>query len=230
MSLYSLLFFFSDYSDGGVDAKLYIAPIPRTTTEENIPSLFEEHGSVVEVVLPWNKWFGQQDTRCAFFKFAHRDMELEAIKALNIIFTMRASIQLWRFHGEGCFVAQAVTHAAKQELAAPHITEQPLFSSKALTSTVEALLIKLVMLLLHLQYLPVPKCLMLKSHAMPDLLLYPNAGFLDSSKTPRIPFEVDLFPIGGGTLASHLATFQILGQLRNSELQNPSLNEFLKCL
>ncbi|KAJ6329007.1 hypothetical protein OIU77_010643 [Salix suchowensis] len=25
-----------EYSDGGVDAKLYIAPIPRTTTEENL--------------------------------------------------------------------------------------------------------------------------------------------------------------------------------------------------
>lgn len=36
MNLYILLFFFSDYSDGGVDAKLYIEPIPRTTTEENV--------------------------------------------------------------------------------------------------------------------------------------------------------------------------------------------------
>ncbi|CAK7348462.1 unnamed protein product [Dovyalis caffra] len=49
-----------DYSDGGIMAKLYIAPIPRTTTEENIRSLFEEHGSVVEVVFPWDKRTGQQ--------------------------------------------------------------------------------------------------------------------------------------------------------------------------
>ncbi|KAF9688181.1 hypothetical protein SADUNF_Sadunf02G0170400 [Salix dunnii] len=53
----------SDYGDGGVHAKLYIAPIPRTTTEENIRSLFEEHGSIVEVVLPRDKRTGQQQVR-----------------------------------------------------------------------------------------------------------------------------------------------------------------------
>ncbi|KAL9360289.1 hypothetical protein Peur_048412 [Populus x canadensis] len=265
----------SDYGDGGVNAKLYIAPIPRTTTEENIRSLFEEHGSVVEVVLPRDKRTGQQQAYCfvkyatfeeadrairalhnqhtipgevapfkvryadgererpvprcsmvggfvdklyvgsinklaskqeieeifspyghvedvyiardelkqsrgcAFVKFAHRDMALAAIKGLNGTLTMRGCDQplIVRFAdpkkpktGElrgsfafggpnfgpcsqqpmirpapGCFlpnasfsmqqtsttgVPQAVAHAAKQEFASPHITEQPLSSVK----------------------------------------------------------------------------------------------------
>lgn len=33
---FSSFFSSSDYGDGGVNAKLYIAPIPRTTTEENV--------------------------------------------------------------------------------------------------------------------------------------------------------------------------------------------------
>ncbi|KAJ6686731.1 RNA BINDING PROTEIN [Salix purpurea] len=72
----------SDYGDGGVNAKLYIAPIPRTTTEENIRSLFEEHGSIVEVVLPRDKRTGQQQAYC-FVKYATFEEADRAIRALH---------------------------------------------------------------------------------------------------------------------------------------------------
>ncbi|KAL3604408.1 hypothetical protein D5086_005267 [Populus alba] len=72
----------SDYGDGGVNAKLYVAPIPRTTTEENIRSLFEEHGSVVEVVLPRDKRTGQQQAYC-FVKYTTFEEADRAIRALH---------------------------------------------------------------------------------------------------------------------------------------------------
>ncbi|KAJ6675028.1 hypothetical protein OIU85_011226 [Salix viminalis] len=95
---------------------------------------------------------------------------------------------------EGCFVAQVVTHAAKQELVATLISQSNHFfpvkhsppqlsqssSREHLTQQEEALLIKLVVLLLHLQYLPVPKWWVQKSVigvGIPAQMVSPLRGF-----------------------------------------------------
>ncbi|KAH9730839.1 bruno 1 isoform b-related [Citrus sinensis] len=69
-------------NDSGIPAKLYVAPVPRTATEEDIRPLFEEHGNVIEVVLPKDKRTGQQQGYC-FVKFTIFEEAGNAIRALN---------------------------------------------------------------------------------------------------------------------------------------------------
>ncbi|KAL9430571.1 hypothetical protein AB3S75_025876 [Citrus x aurantiifolia] len=69
-------------NDSGIPAKLYVAPVPRTATEEDIRPLFEEHGNVIEVVLPKDKRTGQQQGYC-FVKFMIFEEAVNAIRALN---------------------------------------------------------------------------------------------------------------------------------------------------
>ncbi|KAF2309696.1 hypothetical protein GH714_004639 [Hevea brasiliensis] len=76
-----------DHNDDAVYAKLYVAPVPRTTTEEYIRPRFEEHGNVVEVIFPRDKWTGQQQGYC-FVKYATIEEADRAIKALNDQYTV----------------------------------------------------------------------------------------------------------------------------------------------
>ncbi|KAJ4727841.1 flowering time control protein FCA-like [Melia azedarach] len=71
-----------DHIDGGTPAKLYVAPVPRTATEEDIRPLFEEHGNIFEVVLPRDKRTGQQQGYC-FVKYMTFEEAGRAIRALN---------------------------------------------------------------------------------------------------------------------------------------------------
>ncbi|KAL6968655.1 hypothetical protein U1Q18_034454 [Sarracenia purpurea var. burkii] len=71
-----------DYIDGGSYVKLYVGGIPRTSTEEQIRSLFEEHGNIVEVVLLKDKRTGQQQ-ECCFVKYSKLEEADRAIGALH---------------------------------------------------------------------------------------------------------------------------------------------------
>ncbi|KAJ8748693.1 hypothetical protein K2173_008138 [Erythroxylum novogranatense] len=69
-------------NDGGCNAKLYVAPVPRTATEVEIRTLFEGHGSVVEVIIPWDKWVSPDQGFC-FVKYLTLEEADRAIKALD---------------------------------------------------------------------------------------------------------------------------------------------------
>ncbi|XP_020538435.1 flowering time control protein FCA isoform X1 [Jatropha curcas] len=71
-----------DHMDDAVSVKLYVAPIVRTATDEEIRPLFEPHGSVVEVIFPKDKRSGQQQGYC-FVKYATKEEADRAIRALN---------------------------------------------------------------------------------------------------------------------------------------------------
>ncbi|KAM7526969.1 hypothetical protein LguiB_030379 [Lonicera macranthoides] len=71
-----------DYIDGGSVVKLYVAGIPRTATEQDIRSLFGEHGNIVEVVILKDKRTGQQLESC-FVKYSKLEEADRAIEVLN---------------------------------------------------------------------------------------------------------------------------------------------------
>ncbi|XP_028781855.1 flowering time control protein FCA-like isoform X1 [Neltuma alba] len=75
-----------DQVDGAYNVKLYIAPVPRTSTENDIRLVFEEHGTIVEVVLLRDKKTGERQGSC-FVKFATLDEAERAIKALSNRYT-----------------------------------------------------------------------------------------------------------------------------------------------
>ncbi|XVF80699.1 hypothetical protein PTKIN_Ptkin15bG0096100 [Pterospermum kingtungense] len=87
-------------------ARLYVATIPRTVTEETIRSLFQEHGNVVEVIQPKDKktderpgiqlsfilllvvvYFSMEVVRYCFVKYAMFKEADRAIKALHNQYT-----------------------------------------------------------------------------------------------------------------------------------------------
>ncbi|XP_057461648.1 flowering time control protein FCA-like isoform X2 [Actinidia eriantha] len=78
-----------DYVDGGRYVKLYVVGIPRTGTEQEIRSLFEEYGNIVEVVLLKDKRTGQQG-ECCFVKYATLEEADRAIGALHDQYTFPA--------------------------------------------------------------------------------------------------------------------------------------------
>ncbi|KAA3458870.1 flowering time control protein FCA-like isoform X3 [Gossypium australe] len=49
-----------DHNEGSSLAKLYVATVPKTATEESIRFLFQEHGNVVEVIQPKDKKTGER--------------------------------------------------------------------------------------------------------------------------------------------------------------------------
>ncbi|KAL8151452.1 hypothetical protein V2J09_021260 [Rumex salicifolius] len=71
-----------DRPDGGNYLKLFVGGVPNTVTEEDVRLLFEEYGSVVEVVLCWDKWTGHQK-EYAFVKYASFEEADNAIKVLH---------------------------------------------------------------------------------------------------------------------------------------------------
>ncbi|CAB4293112.1 unnamed protein product [Prunus armeniaca] len=66
----------------GSFAKLFVGSVPRTTTEEDIRPLFEEHGDVIEVALIKDRKTGQQQG-CCFIKYATSEEADRAIRALH---------------------------------------------------------------------------------------------------------------------------------------------------
>ncbi|ONI27974.1 hypothetical protein PRUPE_1G114600 [Prunus persica] len=66
----------------GSFAKLFVGSVPRTTTEEDIRPLFEEHGEVIEVALIKDRKTGQQQG-CCFIKYATSEEADRAIRALH---------------------------------------------------------------------------------------------------------------------------------------------------
>ncbi|XVF72768.1 hypothetical protein PTKIN_Ptkin12aG0147200 [Pterospermum kingtungense] len=75
-----------EHTEGSNLAKLYVATVPRTATEETIRSLFQEHGNVVEVILPKEKKTGERHGYC-FVKYATFEEADRAIAALNNQYT-----------------------------------------------------------------------------------------------------------------------------------------------
>ncbi|CAI9104875.1 OLC1v1003659C2 [Oldenlandia corymbosa var. corymbosa] len=71
--------------------KLYVAGIPKDTTEEDIRVPFEEHGNVVEVVFIKSKKNGEQ-LDCCFVKYATLEEADRAIGALNDRYTFPGSL------------------------------------------------------------------------------------------------------------------------------------------
>ncbi|KAH1195699.1 Flowering time control protein FCA [Glycine max] len=69
-----------------VSCKVYVAPVPRTATEDEICTVFEEHGTIVEIVLLKHKKTGTRQGSC-FVKYATFDEADRAIKALNNKYT-----------------------------------------------------------------------------------------------------------------------------------------------
>ncbi|GAV83671.1 RRM_1 domain-containing protein/WW domain-containing protein [Cephalotus follicularis] len=78
---------FPDHVDGGGNvAKLYVATVPRTATEEDVRRVFEGHGNIVEIILPRDKRSGQRHGYC-FVKYAACEEADMAISALSNQFT-----------------------------------------------------------------------------------------------------------------------------------------------
>ncbi|KAL2661044.1 hypothetical protein AAZV13_03G179700 [Glycine max] len=69
-----------------VSCKVYVAPVPRTATEDEIRPVFEEHGTIVEIVLLKHKKTGTRQGSC-FVKYATFDEADRAIKVLNNKYT-----------------------------------------------------------------------------------------------------------------------------------------------
>ncbi|KAK7255664.1 hypothetical protein RIF29_29079 [Crotalaria pallida] len=91
----------SDQVDSGSHVKVYVAPVPRTSTEADfklvessaLPSslymirlVFEAHGTIIEVVLLRDKLTGARQGSC-FVKYETLDGADRAIKALNNQYT-----------------------------------------------------------------------------------------------------------------------------------------------
>ncbi|KAL5795757.1 hypothetical protein ACOSQ2_000577 [Xanthoceras sorbifolium] len=92
----------SDHIDSGIPAKLFVAPVSRTATEEDIRPLFEQHGNIVEIILPRDKKTSQQLGYCfvKYTTFAEAD---RAIKALHNHYTFpgeQSSIRVKYADGE----------------------------------------------------------------------------------------------------------------------------------
>ncbi|KAI5336238.1 hypothetical protein L3X38_015505 [Prunus dulcis] len=71
-----------DNVESAFHVKLYVAQVSRTATEEVIRPLFEQYGSITEVVILRDKRTGQQQGSC-FVKYATLDEADRAITALN---------------------------------------------------------------------------------------------------------------------------------------------------
>ncbi|KAI5674881.1 hypothetical protein M9H77_05831 [Catharanthus roseus] len=76
-----------DLANAAGFVKLYVGGIPRTATEEDIRSVFAEHGSVVEVVLLKDKRTSQLQV-CCFVKYATFE---------------EANVAIGRLHGQYTF-------------------------------------------------------------------------------------------------------------------------------
>lgn len=71
--------------------KLYVGGIPRTTTQEEVHSLFEEHGKIVEVVRLKDKRT-YQPHECGFVKYTTLEEADRAIGALHNKYTFPGGV------------------------------------------------------------------------------------------------------------------------------------------
>ncbi|KAK4848869.1 hypothetical protein QYF36_018187 [Acer negundo] len=99
----------SDHIDGGIPAKLFVAPVSRTATEEDIRPLFEQHGNIVEIILPRDKKTNQQLGYC-FVKYTTFEEAGRAIRALHNQYT---------FPGEQSFIRVKYADGERERLVAP---------------------------------------------------------------------------------------------------------------
>ncbi|KAJ0113656.1 hypothetical protein Patl1_00852 [Pistacia atlantica] len=99
----------TDHVDGVIPAKLYVAPVSRTATEEDIRSLFGEHGNILEVILPRDKRSGQQQGYC-FVKYMTFEEADRAIRALN---------NQYIFPGEQAAIKVRYADGERERLVAP---------------------------------------------------------------------------------------------------------------
>lgn len=81
----------SDCIEGGSFVKLYVGGIPRTTTQEEVHSLFEEHGKIVEVVRLKDKRT-YQPHECGFVKYTTLEEADRAIGALHNKYTFPGGV------------------------------------------------------------------------------------------------------------------------------------------
>ncbi|KAL2485717.1 flowering time control protein-related/FCA gamma-related [Abeliophyllum distichum] len=72
----------SDFVDYGGFVKLFVGAVPRTTTEQDIHSVFGEYGHIVEVILLKDKRTGVQQ-ECCFVKYSTVEAAERAIVVLN---------------------------------------------------------------------------------------------------------------------------------------------------
>ncbi|EFH56552.1 hypothetical protein ARALYDRAFT_483907 [Arabidopsis lyrata subsp. lyrata] len=75
----------TDTADGSI-AKLYVAPISKTSTEYDIRQVFETYGNVTEIILPKDKMTGDRAAYC-FVKYKTVEEGNAAIAALAEQFT-----------------------------------------------------------------------------------------------------------------------------------------------
>ncbi|XP_010559177.1 PREDICTED: flowering time control protein FCA isoform X2 [Tarenaya hassleriana] len=79
-----------DPTDGG-NAKLYVAPVPRTATEDEVRNVFREHGNVTEIILPRDKRTGERAGYC-FVKYKTIVEGDRAIAALQDQYTFPGEV------------------------------------------------------------------------------------------------------------------------------------------
>lgn len=67
----------------GVDiGKLFVGSLPRGVNEQQVRDIFEQYGSIEEIVLMKDAGTGQTKG-CAFVKFSYKENAINAIKNLN---------------------------------------------------------------------------------------------------------------------------------------------------
>ncbi|CAH2057643.1 unnamed protein product, partial [Thlaspi arvense] len=72
-------------ADGSI-AKLYVAPVPKTATEEDVRQVFEKYGNVTEIILPKDKNTCERAAYC-FVKYKKLEEGSAAIAALTDQYT-----------------------------------------------------------------------------------------------------------------------------------------------
>ncbi|XP_024521192.1 flowering time control protein FCA isoform X1 [Selaginella moellendorffii] len=107
----------SDSSEGGQHTyvKLFVGSVPRTITEQQVRSMFEEYGEVLEVAIIKDRRTGHQQARkrCCFVKYSSRDEADRAIRCLNNQRTLpggASPVQVRYADGERERLAGAIEH------------------------------------------------------------------------------------------------------------------------
>ncbi|CAL1397468.1 unnamed protein product [Linum trigynum] len=76
---------------GAVEYKLFVGSLNKQAIEKEVEEIFAPYGRVEDVYLMRDEM--KQSRGCGFVKYAHRDMAMAAINALNGIYTMRGCNQ-----------------------------------------------------------------------------------------------------------------------------------------
>ncbi|KAF7806813.1 flowering time control protein FCA isoform X1 [Senna tora] len=76
---------------GAVEYKLFVGSLNKQASVKEVEEIFSKYGRVEDVYLMRDEM--KQSRGCGFVKYSNRDMALEAINALNGIYTMRGCDQ-----------------------------------------------------------------------------------------------------------------------------------------